>query len=416
MPRRATGQIRDKKLSGGGRSFALRFRAYGKREYVYLGTSEDGWDREGAQDELDDILADVRRGKWLPNNATRADAPPDEPTFHEFASRWLEERKPELRPRTVEDYQWALSYHLLPAFADHRLSQITVAEIDGYKAAKLREGKLGPAGINKTLKRLAQILEVAVEYGHIERNPAKGTRRRIKEPPPARSLVEIEQIPALLEASDSWFRPIVATLIGTGLRVGEATALDWRDVNLATGTLTVRASKTDAGSGRQVDLPGGLIDELAEWKTRSPRTEPDDSAFVTRPRKGRSVRHSRGNIARRLKTTTRRANEILSERRIETISESVTPHSLRRTYASLRAALGDDPVYIAEQLGHEDARFTFRVYQKAAKRRERLSGNYLEAFDSASDWALMGTGRSEASEVPTRGTTPQDPVRRLNKR
>ena len=53
-------------------------------------------------------------------------------------------------------------------------------------------------------------------------------------------------------------------------------------------------------------------------------------------------------------------------------------------------------MYIAEQLGHEDARFTFRVYQKAAKRRERLDGSYLEAFDTALDWALMDTGRPEA--------------------
>ena len=69
----------------------------------------------------------------------------------------------------------------------------------------------------------------------------------------------------------------------------------------------------------------------------------------------------------------------------------VSPHSLRRTYASLRAALRDDPVYIAEQLGHRDARFTFRVYQRAAKRRERLSGEHLAAFDRALDWAQMGT-------------------------
>jgi len=49
------------------------------------------------------------------------------------------------------------------------------------------------------------------------------------------------------------------------------------------------------------------------------------------------------------------------------------PHSLRRTYASLRAAMRDDPIYIPEQLGHTDPAFTFRVYQKAAKRRERFS-------------------------------------------
>jgi integrase len=74
---------------------------------------------------------------------------------------------------------------------------------------------------------------------------------------------------------------------------------------------------------------------------------------------------------------------------MEPISERVTPHSLRRTYASMRAALRDDPVYIAEQLGHTDPGFTFRVYQRAAKRRDRLSGAYLEAFDRALGWAGM---------------------------
>ena len=58
----------------------------------------------------------------------------------------------------------------------------------------------------------------------------------------------------------------------------------------------------------------------------------------------------------------------------------------------MRAALRDDPVYIAEQLGHTDPGFTFRVYQRAAKRRDRLSGAYLEAFDRALEWVLMGTG------------------------
>ena len=74
------------------------------------------------------------------------------------------------------------------------------------------------------------------------------------------------------------------------------------------------------------------------------------------------------------------------------MSERVTPHSLRRTYASLRAAARDHPVYIAEQLGHEDPGFTFRVYQRAVKRRDRLAGAHLEAFDRALDWADVRTG------------------------
>ena len=86
------------------------------------------------------------------------------------------------------------------------------------------------------------------------------------------------------------------------------------------------------------------------------------------------------------------ALELRCAYRAEPISERVTPDSLRRTYASIRAAAGDHPIYIAEQLGHEDPGFTFRVYQRAAKRRDRLSGNYLAAYDRAIDWAAMGSG------------------------
>ena len=77
----------------------------------------------------------------------------------------------------------------------------------------------------------------------------------------------------------------------------------------------------------------------------------------------------------------------------------MTPHSLRRAYASLRAASGDDPTYIAEQLGHTDARFTLAVYTKAVKRRAKLSGPYLAEFDCALEWAELP--KDELAERPT---------------
>jgi hypothetical protein len=55
------------------------------------------------------------------------------------------------------------------------------------------------------------------------------------------------------------------------------------------------------------------------------------------------------------------------------------------------AAAGDDPAYVSEQLGHEDPRFTLRVYGHAAKRRQRLTGSHREQFDKAIEWARMGT-------------------------
>jgi integrase len=90
------------------------------------------------------------------------------------------------------------------------------------------------------------------------------------------------------------------------------------------------------------------------------------------------------------------ANRRLKEFGIEPISDRVTPHSLRRTFTSLRAVSGDDPVYIADQLGHTDARFTLSVYAKAVKRRAKLSGAYLAEYESALAWAaLRGSERHQ---------------------
>jgi integrase len=317
MARPATGQVIVRKTNRG-QVFALRFPAYGKRRYLTLGSPADGWNRQRAEDKLANVLADVRRGIWQPSSPDRIEGPSD-PTFHEFASEWLAGRRGELRPRTITDYEWSLGHHLLPFFMRHRLTEITVAKVDRYKATKLSEGKLAPAQINKTLKLLAQILDFAIEYEILDRaNPARGRRRRVKESRAQRTWVEPEQALALLEGASTYMRPVIATLIGAGLRVGEAVAMDWSDVNLATGTLRVGRSKTDAGI-REVDMPGGLVDELAEWKMRSAgeleawlADHPGAGAPVfLSAHAGRIRRQTEANVARRLKTAIKHGNRKL---------------------------------------------------------------------------------------------------------
>src|ERR671939_249441 len=177
MPRRRTGQVIERDR-GGGRIFALRFRAYGERQFVTLGSAADGWTRKKAETELRHVLADVERGIWVPYVDRALDAPAT-PTFHEFASEWLEARRGELRESTLADYTWQLSNHLLPFFHRHLLPQITVAEVDRYRAFKVREHVLGAESINKTITRLGQILAVAEERDLIPRNPVRvNTRNR----------------------------------------------------------------------------------------------------------------------------------------------------------------------------------------------------------------------------------------------
>ena len=400
MPRPATGQVIEPKA---GRSWALRFRAYGKRRFVTLGTTEEGWNRQRAEAELRHVLADVERGIWQPHRPEPVDAPAEVPTFHEFASEWLANREPELASKTCAGYRWQLSGHLLPHFARTRLDAITAEDVDRYKAAKLREGVLGPNQINKSLGLLGQILDAAADYGHLDsaRNPARGSRRRVKRTSPSRPTIEPEQLPSLLDASDH-LRPIVAMLAGAGLRVGEACALDWPDVNLASGTIRVGRAKTEAGV-RQVDAPAALREELSEHKARAVAL--DGPVFPNR----NGARQTPSNVERRLKTAIRRANRRLLKLGLEPISEAVTPHSLRRLYASLRFALRDDPVYVAQQLGHTEPGFSMKVYATAVRRRERLTGPALREFDRALHWAALGSQEPTDVDQEPSATDAQPP-------
>jgi len=249
----------------------------------------------------------------------------------------LANREPELRPKTAESYQWQLSHHLLPHFATLTLDSIGPEDVDRYKAAKLREGALGPNQINKTLGLLGRILKAARRYGQLSRNPMEDVDR-LRRTRPNRPAMDPEQLPTLLDRAGR-LRPILATLAGAGLRDGEACALDWRDVNFATGTLTVRAAKTDAGV-RRVDLPLALREDLGDHKARSGRTAPGDPVFPNREGRRETV----SNLGRRLKTVLRRTDARLDELGLEPIGSTVTPYSFRRLYASLRYALGDDPI------------------------------------------------------------------------
>jgi hypothetical protein len=113
--------------------------------------------------------------------------------------------------------------HTSPAAAlrPHRLSEITVAEVDRYRQAKVAEERLSPVSINKTLTRLGQILEVAVERELIPRNPANvgGKRRRLKAPKPARKYLDrAEQVRALLDAAGHVPVGDVASVRGSATR------------------------------------------------------------------------------------------------------------------------------------------------------------------------------------------------------
>jgi integrase len=86
---------------------------------------------------------------------------------------------------------------------------------------------------------------------------------------------------------------------------------------------------------------------------------------------------SPSNIRRRvLDRSGERADKLLKKQQASLLPAGLTPHSLRRTFASLLFALDYSAPEVMEQLGHTDARLTLRIYAKAMRQeageRERL--------------------------------------------
>ena len=240
---------------------------------------------------------------------------------HEFASEWFAAKLPELAPNTARSYRNDLTKHLLPFFAEHKLSQITMSEVDRYRhekvheaarlTAAVQEGKHGrswsstgaaaatsaasgrcPAGRSTcTCSCSPRSLEVALEHDLIAANPARGKRRRLKitKPRPV-YLDSAEHIAVMLEATreldrdsksrTTGRRAAIALLMLGGPKASSAGALLGRDQDLANGRIEVGRDKTDAGV-REIDMLPLLREILTEHRAAN-ATGPNDPILTTR--------------------------------------------------------------------------------------------------------------------------------------
>jgi integrase len=183
------------------------------------------------------------------------DARRSAPALREFASAWLDRQKLEggrqgtgLAQKSCRDIEWRLSKHLIPAFGETPLDLITREAVDDFRLAMVRESRLGPGSINKLLFTLSAVLETAVEYEVITRNPARGRRRRLVVSAPKRPWLDrADHIVALLDAAGrldrearvhrGQRRAVLSTLAFAGLRIGEALSLRWSEIDLIRGTM-----------------------------------------------------------------------------------------------------------------------------------------------------------------------------------
>lgn len=187
----------------------------------------------------------------------------------------------------------------------------------------------------------------------VESNPVRAlergdrpTPRRRKEP---RYLDRSEIDRLLAKLSDDW-RPVAAVCAFAGLRVSEALALRWSDVDFDAQMLDVQGTKT-AASRQPVPMTSDLAAELRAHRGRRPGV---GEALVFRTADGGP--HTRRGAARAIELAGH-AVGLNPEG-----AKPVAPHDLRHSCAGLLLAAGVPAPKVAAVLRHADARVTLTVY------------------------------------------------------
>lgn len=179
-------------------------------------------------------------------------------------------------------------------------------------------------------------------------------------------------------------RMILLLLITLGVRVSEACGLEGRHINLPARQIEITRdiTKSDAGVRVIPMLPvvhQALLEHRADYQWG-----PDDAVFLTR----RGTRQTPGNVRSKIVAPAlERANEMLAERGQPTIAHC-TPHTFRRTFASILAELGVNPRRAMRLLGHTDPALTMRVYQQALEMNEQVWKSLPDLLGCSTDDAL----------------------------
>lgn len=282
-------------------------------------------------------------------------------TFAEAADVWLARKKPLIEPSTYRGYEIEIRLRLKPAFGHLKLRQITRARIESHLADLDAAGVLSRKTINDSLIPLRQILGRAVRDGVLATNPAVNADRdeplELPYERPTMQFLNRHDARRYLDSCSDWYRPLAEVLIGAGLRIGEAIALEWRDVDRDGSTLNIVRAAKDSGVGtpkgdrsRRVVVDPYLLDLLHQHRSAAAR-DGELAKLVFRSPTGRML--DRHNVRRRGHNAALRRAGLPSEVRL---------HDLRHTAATLWLAAGESIYFVQQQLGHKDIQTTIDLY------------------------------------------------------
>jgi integrase len=358
----------------------LQERTRESHSVVLLGTSEcalamsHSVTRRSEPDRQSQINAKLALGEFRPTDESER-----EPVhFSEFAESWLQREiemplgrgfKGHVAHGTARAYRLQVDVHLSPYFQSRNIREIGLQEIQGFYDHCLDVGRPKSAkSIDMALNVLRLVISHAIGQGLVESNSVEVWKRRRPRrrsssnlKVPANKLMSADDLQRVLDTAEAIFPdfyPLILFLADTGVRIGEAAALRWVDVDLQTQTARISRSfssgvtlgPTKTGKERVVELSSRLTLLLAQIEPNV-FPHPEDSLVFSNQRGGYL---QATNFRRRV--FSRVVAKALGKGR------HYSPHSLRHTWTSLHMARGTPLKWIQDQGGWTTAKLLLDTY------------------------------------------------------
>ena len=327
-------------------------------------------------------------------------APRKSITVKQAGESWIKAAEAaKLERATIAQYRQHLDLHIGPFIGTVKLSDLNAAGVRLF-ADQLRKAEQprSPALIRKIIVSLGSLFADAQEQGLAARNPVRdlhrgqqrGKKRRVERRQRGKLKAGVDiplpaEIAAIVANLKGRWRPLIMTVIFTGLRASELRGLRWGDVDLKGSKLHVRQRadrynkigppKSEAAE-REVPLPPLVVNTLKEWKLGCPKGELD----LVFPNGAGNV-ESLANLINRglippqiaagvtLPVTDDAGKALLDEKGKPIVKAKYTGlHALRHFYASWcinrreDGGLGLLPKRVQERLGHSSIVMTMDRY------------------------------------------------------
>ena len=355
-------------------------RGRGKSRLTRRWYPPEGWSRKAIERELAAVAAEFERQSDVGEVISRAEQKDREAqaaaeaakilTFRQYGERvFMPSKTVTMSENSRSNYQGYLDKKIYPALGDLKLPEITPAQITALLLDIQAEGKAHSTVI-KVYTILHSFFKMAYLGDMIDRNPMD----KVERPKPRKDEVkasgplaytpsEVQKIVAGLEREPLKWRALVHLLIDTGIRRGECCALQWKNIDFATGAVSIRGNLCYTKTkGVYLDTPKNshlrtvYVGDRTLALLRQLRVEQAKksiSAYVFTQEASPEPMHPQS-PTRYLKKFSARYGV-----------PDLHPHKLRHTFASIAITNGADIASVSEALGHSDKAVTLRMYTHA---------------------------------------------------